>query len=652
MLAAQFVLTAPVLAVPPAKVTAQADRKSAQVGQPVLLTVRVRGAIDTPEVKSPAIPDVKITPMGEPRLVPSVIADLEGTGLFHADGLGHLANAFRGIGQMPNAALDPDLAKVLGDPNGLICKPGAQATAGLVTTDYFFTYQVTPERSGPLTLAGFNVSINGQSTTVPPVTLAVTEAKPQPWVQMRLSLSDPTPEPGEEVQLHVDLLIQRAQVTYGGKAYAYLPVSKVALTLPQLDGVKGIEPARPLDQVVQENAIEPGKHGFRVNSYPTEVKLENEPGDANNPALDPGRYRRRLTIPLRVRDGGQVTLAAAHAAGDVFVPAGGNRGQWEQFVTASEPLTFTTLDLRRRADRPRDFTGAVGEVRVTAQASQTDMPAGTPFTLTVRLEGRGSVTSTGPPDLEGRPEFANNFRVRHEDTHTVNGSQRQFTYTLRPLSAGVKEVPPVPVSYFDPKANKFGTVHSEAIPLHVSAAQNATPDAQPAQPVPEPPPQRPDVEPAPQSAPGFDSPITWIETGLAAALVTCLAAWGVSRVHRSRKPLAIPVSPPTALPITRPAAQAPLPPSPTFATVRTTLQEFLRRHFHLPSGEVTAADAEACLRRGGVPEGLARSFAALLDTCETAEFAPGVVNASPGGLDDYSRQLTAQILAALPEIVA
>ena len=57
----------------------------------------------------------------------------------------------------------------------------------------------------------------------------------------------------------------------------------------------------------------------------------------------------------------------------------------------------------------------------------------------------------------------------------------------------------------------------------------------------------------------------------------------------------------------------------------------------------------ACVA-GGVPEGLARSFAALLDTCQTAEFAPGLADNFAGTSEPmaYARQLMNRITAALP----
>jgi len=468
------------------KVTVQADRKEAQVGQPVLVTVRVRGAEEAPTIKAPTVAGAHLTAAGAPAVVPTLAADLEAQGVFHAGRGQHLVNALRGLGQMPDlGALDPELAKLIGDPNLLKGQmQAAQGIAGLNTNDYSYSYLMTPDRSGQLVVPAFTVSTHGQTTATEPLRISVTEAKAQPWVRVTLSLSNPTPQVGEEVKLYLDLLIERGQVAYGGKTYPYLPLSKMSLTVPPLENLPPLELAQPWEQFVQANAIEPGKHGFRVNGLPGEVRLEHEPADAPAADLDPARYRRRLAIPLRVREGGEVTLRPANAAGEVYVSLGGNKGQWQPFVATSAPLTFTILDLRRRADRPADFTGVVGGVRVTAQASATQMAAGTPFTLTVRLEGNGSVVAAGGPDLAVRPEFTERFRVRAGESRSAGDKAREFTYTLRPLNQQVTEVPPVPVSYFDPQVNRFGTARSEPIPLRVSAAQNATPDVPPPAPVP------------------------------------------------------------------------------------------------------------------------------------------------------------------------
>ncbi len=631
------------------QVTVQADRTSAQFGQPILVTVRVRGAADTPEVRPPQIEGAALVPLGPPRVVPTFAADLEAKGIIHAGTGGRFAGALKGLGD-PAAlgGLDPDLMKMLGAPDLLKAAPGRD------TNDYTFVYRVDPQKPGQYVVPAFTVASGGQTATTKPIALDVTPAKPQPWVRMALSLSNPTPTVGEEVQLYVDLLVQRTQVSFNNKTYPHLPVKEMSLTIPGLDGVAQFELVKSLETVVQEGAVEPGHRGFRVNGLPGEVKLEHEPADRNVPGLDPARYRRRLTIPLRMREGGQVTIPPARVAGDVYVPSSARAGKWEPFVAAGAPLTFAVVDLRGRADRPADFGGLIGPVRVTAQASQTRLAVGTPFTLKVRLEGSGSLAQATAPDLAARPDFAKSFRVRHEDERLA-GAAREFTYTLRPLSADVKEVPPVQVSYYDPKSSQFAAARSPAIPLEVTTAANVTPDAPPDVPVPAPAPTP--APPAQASAPapeeeapelpvaeaGSDRLLAWAEVGLAAVCAVIATVWGVRAWKRRRLTRASRRRYQATMAEATRGLQSS---APTIEGVRQTMQDFLRRRFRLPPGEVTPRDAADCLRGAGVEEGLARACADLLETCATAEFAPGVVALSPTDLAAYARKLIDRLASA------
>src|SRR5262249_34832476 len=161
-----------------------------------------------------------------------------------------------------------------------------------------------------------------------------------------------------------------------------------------------------------------------------------------------------------------------------------------------------------------------------------------------------------------------------------------FTYTLRPLSEAVTEVPAISVSYLDPKTNKFGKAQSRPIPLEVTAAQNATPDA-PAAPAAAAPAAAPTPPPAEEDEPAtgslLDSPWPWVEGAMAVGLAACAAIWVVRRFRRGRMspahpapavPVAVAAPRPVAVPAPRPVARVrrdPPAPAPTFAGVRQTL---------------------------------------------------------------------------------
>src|SRR5262249_13309482 len=147
---------------------------------------------------------------------------------------------------------------------------------------------------------------------------------------------------------------------------------------------------------------------------------------------------RRLEVPVRLTRAGKATLAPAGVAGEAWMamqsmsrrPA----GKWQPFVATSEPLDFEVRGLP--ANRPCDFSGNIGELAVTTPASKHKMAAGTPFTLTVRLEGQGYLPRSGSVDLAANPEFSRRFRALLNNDRALSDTSREVSYQLRPLSAG------------------------------------------------------------------------------------------------------------------------------------------------------------------------------------------------------------------------
>ncbi len=91
------------------------------------------------------------------------------------------------------------------------------------------------------------------------------------------------------------------------------------------------------------------------------------------------------------------------------------------------------------------------------------------MTLTLTLDGEGTLDSVTAPNLGAIPAIAEHFKV-YAPTDQTKKDQRQFTYSLRPLDADVKEFPAVPAAYFDVDARRYVTLRSEPIPIEVTKA--------------------------------------------------------------------------------------------------------------------------------------------------------------------------------------
>jgi hypothetical protein len=461
----------------------------------------------------------------------------------------------------------------------------------------------------------------------------LSNAKPSSPVQARLALSNPAPLPGEEVQLYVDLLIRRGPVGYGPKVYPHFPVRGVTLTLPALDGASGLEMARPLADALRDQAVKPGQHGFHVSGMNGEVMLEHEAPGFNG---EPQWYRRRLTLPLRVRQAGPFSISPGRAAGEVFVVGAGGKGRWEPFLVSSEPLTGNAGDL---PNRPKDFTGAIGTFRLSARAERTEMPVGTPFTLTLRLEGKGSLSSARPPDLAGQPGFADPFSVHENGERTRPDGSREFTYTLRPRSETVKEIPAISVSYFNPRTNRFETAQSQAIPLRVTPAAPLAATAIPDEPAPA------DEKATTENQSPFALALPWLGMNLV-ILLGVVGSWLLTRRWRQLQ----------SRWIVRTEGQVRISachkklngPHLTVTEVRTTLQDYLRSRFHLPPGEITSQDAREALERAGLGQELAQACAEVLNGCEAAEFAPGPGRAGAADLALAAEKVMRALRTAKP----
>jgi hypothetical protein len=604
--------------------SARLEKSEIQLGQPVAVVVEVKGCDSKPEIKAPTSADCSITLAGK-LAQPSMVAGLGGKGkmpgLNDKAAGASLAESLRLMTGIldKDATLDPDLKKQL------------ESTLGRLNRDDFaFVYHVHANRTGTIEIPPFTVTANGQKATTSPLELHVEPTKSQDYVRLAMSLSTPQPLVGQEVRLNLDVLIRREQVSYNNKTYPHLPVKNVHLTLPALDGAK-MELVTPLEDVLKARAPQQGHHGYKLNHLPYEAVFEMEPAGVKE---EKGWYRRRLEVPMRFKEAGRITVPSAGVAGEVWVnsvsPGRRSNGRWQSFVAVSSPLNIEIRNLP--ANRPRDFRGNIGPLRVTTTADQTRMPVGTPFKLTVRLEGQGYQPAPGSVDLAANPDFATHFRILPDNDRALSDTLREATYTLRPLDAKVKEVPPVAVSYFDSQADQFRTVRSQAIPLEV------TPGANLADSLTKTPPESPS-EPSKDELPPLEDLAVvhqkgWLHRNLLAMGALLLAGMVVAgvlaggrirqtfsrlRTNQATKSL-LRQHQQTLGEVHRKLASQPGSPH----EVRELVQRMLRQRFGMPPGEITAHDAAERLRQAGVAESVARSCEELMEQCAAAEFAPGM----------------------------
>jgi hypothetical protein len=140
--------------------------------------------------------------------------------------------------------------------------------------------------------------------------------------------------------------------------------------------------------------------------------------------------------------------------------------------TASLPrITVKPIPTAGRPDI-YETSGAVGTFRMKVTAAPTEVRVGDPITLNIKISAlTGRLDYVSAPKLDRVPGFVENFKVYEEALPgKIEEDGKLFTQSIRAKSAGVKEIPPIPFAFFDPKTEQFRTIYSEVIPLKVEAA--------------------------------------------------------------------------------------------------------------------------------------------------------------------------------------
>jgi hypothetical protein len=133
------------------------------------------------------------------------------------------------------------------------------------------------------------------------------------------------------------------------------------------------------------------------------------------------------------------------------------------------------------ANRPLDFTGAVGQFSMRAQVDRTVVNTNDGITMKVSVTGTGNLnliekpTINFPSDFEVyEPKIIDNFTNKGGTSGT-----RTFEYLIIPRAAGDFTIDPIQFSYFNPARKEYTVLNSEKFKLKVNKGTGTSSEAAP-----------------------------------------------------------------------------------------------------------------------------------------------------------------------------
>ncbi|MEM7675957.1 MAG: BatD family protein, partial [Myxococcota bacterium] len=128
--------------------------------------------------------------------------------------------------------------------------------------------------------------------------------------------------------------------------------------------------------------------------------------------------------------------------------------------------------------RPSDFvTTNVGSYRLKATVDQRRVKAGKALLYTVRLSGKGNISSAKLPTLESVPGFRVFAPTVRDDIKTnadgISG-YKEAEYLMMPQKGGRILIPAVKLPIFDPVAGRYKTLRTKALRVFVEGKPDPT----------------------------------------------------------------------------------------------------------------------------------------------------------------------------------
>ena len=335
-------------------------------------------------------------------------------------------------------------------------------TSEQVNEGYNLTWRITPKRTGSITLPVMSVKAEGRAFQTQPVTVQVVKPEETSDFKLRQSLSQSRVYVGEPVTLTVTWYISK-------------DVRNVQFSAPVLGG-------GDFFVVDPHERTEPSKRYVRLGIQGQEVTAVQEAGSLEGRQYTTISFKRVL-IPKKP---GALKLDPATVACEA--PSGqrasrgffddffsmGLGGSYQRVVVQSNAPILEVLDVPPQG-RPANFSGNVGHFSLEASAQPTDVKVGDPISLTLKLSGPSYLEGVKPPRLDLQEDLAKDFKVPEEISPAkIEGGKAVFIQTLRAKTPGVREIPPVELSYFDTKDGAFKVVRTQAIPIHVEATRVVT----------------------------------------------------------------------------------------------------------------------------------------------------------------------------------
>ncbi len=320
------------------------------------------------------------------------------------------------------------------------------------TVRYTYVYSVRPLREGALTIPSFTYRERGQEQTTRPIRVTVGRGESGPHILCFVKTEAKVAYVGQPVEMTLEVWIRKFQQRGTQELDVGTMWSKALRDMRS--STWGVFGDANIDEPKYYETQRADDAGVRQEFYVYLLEATVYPTKAG---------------PFEYGDIEFVYQYPVELTRDVFGRYGLARSRRMSVRADAPALVIKSIP---QEGRPADFNGAIGKYSIRTTAKPTEVPVGDPITLTLSIMGDGPLDRLTSPRLNQVEALTKDFEVSEETpAGAIEGNRKTFTVTIRALREDVKEIPPIPLSFFDTERGEFKTSFSPPIPVKVTPAQ-------------------------------------------------------------------------------------------------------------------------------------------------------------------------------------
>lgn len=332
-----------------------------------------------------------------------------------------------------------------------------QIINGAQSASLTYSFVIQAKSVGTFSIGSASIEQNGTTFKSDPIKISVVKGNAQPQPKNNDSkISNDEIAKNLFIKTTVDKTraYKGEQVTVTYKLYTRLNIAAQMSVnkIPQYQGFWAEELETP-NNISFSTEVVNGKQ-FRVGVLKKAALFPTQTGTLEVTPFE-------LTVPV------QIQKQKSRSVWDDFFGDPFGRSEVIEFNAKSNVVKIEVEPLP--PSQPASFNGAVGDYSFDAKLNNTTTKSNEPLTLNVNISGTGNIQLLDMPEIN----FPNGFEKYEpkvsEDINrksTISGTKKG-EYLFVPRVVGIREIPRIEFSYFDPGKKKYVTLKSQSFTIDI-----------------------------------------------------------------------------------------------------------------------------------------------------------------------------------------